>query len=228
MKDLLTKCKNKVEGLIMGAIQQIYNRLYHCYGSQGWWPADTVFEMMIGAILVQRTNWSNVEKALCQLTPYLSPEQLEALPMEELEVAIRSSGFYRQKAKRIKAFLHWYKKYDYQLAHLRHVETETLRAELLSIHGIGAETANVLLLYAFQRPVFVVDAYARRIFVRFGLDMPEKEQVFRLQVETECVLDTEGFKEFHALIVQHAKEHCKMKPICSGCPLVDECERRGV
>ncbi|NBJ70058.1 MULTISPECIES: endonuclease [Clostridia] len=212
----------------MSTLQRIYYRLWEYYGPQGWWPAESVFEMMVGAILVQRTNWNNVEQALRRLTPYLTPEKIARMSIEELESAIRPSGFYRQKAKRLKAFVHWYKTYDYKPGKLRHAETDTLRTELMGIHGIGAETANVLLLYAFDHPVFVVDAYARRIFARFGLDIPEKEPAFRIQVESECRLNTEGFKEFHALIVQHAKEHCKMKPICSGCPLLADCQQVGV
>ncbi|MFU0789533.1 endonuclease III domain-containing protein [Virgibacillus proomii] len=212
----------------MQTYEVIYKKLLHYYGPQGWWPAESIFEIMVGAILVQRTNWNNVVKAIQNLSPVLTPEKLASMPTEKVAIAIRSSGFYNQKAKRLKAFLHWYKNYDYHHEKLQYKETEHLRAELLGIYGIGEETANVMLLYAFNRPVFVADAYARRIFKRFGLDMPTSDQSFRLEVESNFPTNLQAYQEFHALIVEHAKVYCKVKPLCRNCPLFNNCKRVGV
>ncbi|UOQ92120.1 endonuclease III domain-containing protein [Halobacillus shinanisalinarum] len=206
--------------------QFIYNRLFEHYGPQGWWPAETRFEMMIGSILVQNTSWRNVEKALLKVKTYLEPEAIENLPLDELAQLIRSSGFFNIKAKRIKAYLEWFKIYDYDVDKIKKLERGSLRKELLAISGIGRETADVMLLYAFEKPIFVVDAYARRIFYRFGLDMPKSYDAFRQQVEAELPKELRLFDEFHALLVEHAKEHCRSTPMCNQCPLVDRCAKR--
>ena len=205
---------------------QIYEKLYNYYGPQNWWPAETPFEMMIGSILVQNTNWRNVEKALERLRPHLEPEKIDKLPMEELAQLIRSSGFYTVKAKRIKAFISWFKQYDYDIAEIKTMTKEKLRQELLQIHGIGRETADVMLVYAFDKPIFVVDAYARRIFYRLGYDMPSSYDGFRELVEMELPSDVTLYNEYHALLVEHAKRTCRVKPICEACPLLDICEQR--
>jgi len=204
----------------------IFDKLFRHYGPQGWWPADTPFEMMIGSILVQNTNWRNVDKALQKLKPFLQPEVIEQMPMDKLADLIRSSGFYNIKAKRIKAFMAWFKKYNFDVTVIRKLSKEQLRHELLRINGIGNETADVILLYAFEKPIFVVDAYTRRIFFRMGYDMPISYDGFRKEVEVELQGDLTVYNEFHALLVVHAKEHCKVKPICEGCPLYTSCERR--
>ncbi|MBP1950228.1 endonuclease III domain-containing protein [Virgibacillus litoralis] len=206
--------------------QLIYDKLLNYYGPQNWWPADTPFEMMIGSILVQNTGWRNVEKALEKVRPFLSPKRMEKLTTEELAQLIRSSGFFNIKSKRIKAFLEWYKSYNYDIDAVKKTDKHQLRNELLSINGIGRETADVMLLYAFDKPVFVVDAYARRIFYRLGFDMPKSYDTFRKQVEEVVPQDLGLFNEFHAVLVEHAKVHCKSVPICEGCPLFDVCDRR--
>ncbi|MEW9677110.1 endonuclease III domain-containing protein [Lentibacillus sp. L22] len=205
---------------------QIYDRLHNYFGMQNWWPADTVFEMMVGAILVQNTNWRNAEKALHHAKPFLTPEQLDEMPTEELALLIRSSGFYRVKAKRIKAFLKWFQRYDYSVEYIKTFNWEVLRQELLQINGIGRETADVILLYAFAKPIFVVDAYARRIFYRIGWSLPDSYDALRQQVEAELGDDLLVYQEFHALLVEHAKEFCQVKPRCEHCPLQDICEQR--
>jgi endonuclease-3 related protein len=204
----------------------IYEKLFNYYGPRGWWPAETRFEMMIGSILVQNTNWRNVEKALDQLRPHLKPALIDQMPIEELAQLIRPSGFFNIKAKRIKAFIGWFRKFDYDIEKIRSLEKEELRAQLLGIHGIGRETADVMLVYAFDKPIFVVDAYARRIFHRLGYDMPASYDAFRKKVEAELPDDLTVYNEFHALLVEHAKETCKLKPRCEECPLLDICERR--
>ncbi|KLT19978.1 endonuclease III domain-containing protein [Neobacillus vireti] len=206
--------------------QLIYNKLYKHYGPQGWWPAETPFEMMIGSILVQNTSWRNVDKALDNLKPFLKPEAIDKLSIDELAQLIRPSGFFNIKASRIKSYMEWFKTYNYDIPLIKEVDRHKLRTELLSIKGIGPETADVILLYAFDIPIFVVDAYARRIFYRLGYDMPASYDTFRKQVENEIPRDLAQYNEFHALIVEHAKEHCKATPICDSCPLFDICYRR--
>jgi len=206
--------------------QLIYNKLYEHYGPQGWWPAETPFEMMMGAILVQNTSWRNVDKALINLRPILNPEGIDQLPIEKLAQLIRPSGFFNIKAKRIKSFMEWFKSYDYDINLIKNIDRHQLRTELLSIKGVGPETADVILLYVFDTPIFVVDAYARRIFYRLGNDMPDSYDTFRKQVEKELPSDLVLYNEFHALLVEHAKEHCKAIPVCQGCPIIDICDRR--
>lgn len=206
--------------------QEIYEHLFEHYGPQHWWPADTDFEMMISAILVQNTNGRNVEKALEQLRPYLTPQQLDVLSKEEIAQFIRSSGFYNRKAERIKSFLSWLKNYHFHIDSIRDKDKKQLREELLQISGIGKETADSILLYVFNTPVFIVDAYAKRIFYRLGYDLPDDYDSFRQLVEKELPQDVQLYNEFHALLVQHAKTYCKSKPICDRCPLSGLCKRR--
>lgn len=206
--------------------QEIYEHLFEHYGPQHWWPADTDFEMMISAILVQNTNWRNVEKALEQLRPYLTPQQLDVLSKEEIAQFIRSSGFYNRKAERIKSFLSWLKNYHFHIDSIRDKDKKQLREELLQISGIGKETADSILLYVFNTPVFIVDAYAKRIFYRLGYELPDDYDSFRQLVEKELPQDVQLYNEFHALLVQHAKTYCKSKPICDRCPLSGLCKRR--
>ncbi|WLV24928.1 endonuclease [Aciduricibacillus chroicocephali] len=182
--------------------------------------------MMIGAILVQNTSWTNVDKAMEKLKPYLDANTIQSMPTEKLAELIRSSGFFNMKAKRVKAFVEWFLKHDCNVEELKKWPLNNLRNELLSIHGIGRETADDMLLYAFDKPVFIVDAYARRIFYRIGFDMPTSYDSFRLMVEAELPESVYMFNEYHAVLVEHAKVHCRKKPICSGCPLITICSRR--
>lgn len=206
--------------------QLIYDMLFNHYGPQKWWPAETSFEMMIGAILVQNTSWRNVDKALLKLKPFLEPGMIDQLLVEELAQLIKSSGFFNIKAKRIKAFMEWFKTYHYDISRIKKIDRQALRDELLHINGIGRETADVMLLYAFDKPIFVVDAYARRIFHRIGYDMPQSYDGFRKRVEWELPNDLLLYNELHALLVKHAKEFCRATPLCETCPLVTICDRR--
>lgn len=182
--------------------------------------------MMMGSILVQNTSWRNVDKALINLRPFLHPEGIAQLPIEDLAQLIRPSGFFNIKAKRIKSYMAWFKTLEYDIDLIKKIDKHLLRNELLSIKGIGRETGDVILLYAFDTPIFIVDAYARRIFYRLGYDMPESYDAFRKQIEKELPRDLVLYNEFHALVVEHAKEHCKAKPICEGCPLLGICDCR--
>ena len=207
----------------------IYDTLYRTYGPQDWWPADTPFEVMLGAILTQNTSWTNVEKAITQLkeTCELTPEGILSLTPDRLEEAIRSSGYFRQKSARLRSFCQFLMdRYGGDLSGMGGYDTGELREELLSLNGIGPETADSILLYALQRPVFVVDAYTVRIFSRLGLcsekaKYDEAQKLFMENLEPA----TKVFNEYHALIVVHAKAQCrKTNPHCIECPLTKMCE----
>ncbi|MBL7215346.1 MAG: endonuclease III domain-containing protein [Phycisphaerae bacterium] len=206
-------------------LMDIYERLYRHYGPQHWWPGQTCFEIIIGAVLTQNTNWNNVEKAIVNLkeNKCLSPEKLHTISADEIAPLIRPAGYFNLKAQRLKNFLDWlFEKHDGSVENLQPLPTSTLRQQLLAIKGIGPETADSICLYAFDKPVFVVDAYTARIFGRHGLLEPgcgyqEIQELFHSCLDRK----TQLFNEYHALIVQLGKEHCKRKPFCAGCPLED-------
>jgi len=203
----------------------IYNRLYQRYGPQHWWPGQTPFEIIVGAILTQNTNWSNVEKAIENLKKAgcLTPEQLHRLPTEQLASYIKPAGYFNIKASRLKHFLDWlFEKHDGCLEKLAAMSPLTLRKQLLGIKGIGPETADSICLYAFGKPIFVVDAYTARMLGRHrliedGSGYDQIQELFHSGLEKDVSL----FNEFHALIVRLGKEHCKKQPVCKGCPLED-------
>lgn len=203
----------------------IYDRLFERYGPQHWWPGDTPFEIVVGAILTQNTNWKNVEKAIANIknADCLTPEKLHALPIDELAELIRPAGYFNVKAKRLTCFLDWlFDKHDGDLESLESLGLSTLREQLLGIKGIGPETADSICLYGFGKPIFVVDAYTARIFGRHGMiEAPSGYEQIQEMFHGDLQHDAAMFNEFHALIVQLGKEHCKPKPACDGCPLED-------
>jgi len=210
----------------MHNLLEIFNILLKAYGPRHWWPASTSFEMMVGAILTQNTTWQNVEKALQNLGDNLTPEYIAGLDIQELASLIRPSGYYYQKALKLKNLTAWFKKYSYRIDEARKVPGDILRQELLAVKGIGPETADSILLYALNKPYFVVDAYTRRIFSRLGYNVPEKYEDLRLLIEAHLPADLYIYNEFHALIVEHAKHHCRKNPVCKACPLELNCARR--
>ncbi len=205
---------------------EVYQRLHAHYGDQHWWPADTPFEMMVGAILTQNTRWQNVEDAIRNLKQanMLNPESMISCDINRLEGLIRPSGFFRQKARRL------FELSNFLLAHdgvrgLKRWPTMSLRVRLLDVYGIGPETADSILLYALDKPLFVVDAYTKRIFSRLGLfeatmDYDDVQNYFFQRLPNSLQL----FQEYHALIVEHAKRHCASRPQCDDCPLFDMCQ----
>ena len=216
----------------MNHLNKIYQRLFKTFGPQGWWPVKSsdsesrILEVCLGAILTQNTNWKNVEKALANLrkNKLFSLKKLDKLPSKKLEKLIRSSGYYRQKAKKIKIFI----------AHVinlggfkKFFARKNLREELLSIYGIGPETADSIILYAAKKPVFVVDLYTKRFLQRFGLsskqlNYSEAQELFHSYLPR----DEKLFKEYHALLVELSKKHCtKKNPSCKSCPLFDSCKK---
>ncbi|MDD2212841.1 MAG: endonuclease III domain-containing protein [Clostridia bacterium] len=210
----------------MEGLMRIYNLLLTAYGPRKWWPAQTAFEMMVGAILTQNTTWNNVNKAIANFEDKLVPEFIETVPLEELAEIIRPSGFYNQKANSLKALTEWFKKYAYDLQKVKKVDGEILREELLAVKGIGRETADSILTYALDKPFFIIDTYTRRILSRLGYELPKTYDQVRLKIEANIPKDLYIYNEFHALLVEHAKRYCKKKPLCAECPLYFTCEAR--
>lgn len=204
-------------------VTEIYELLLERFGPQHWWPGDGRFEIIIGAILTQNTNWPNVEKALANLKKenLLTAEKLHSLEQSKLAELIRPAGYFNLKARRVKNLLDWlFCNYEGQLENLEDISTERLREELLSIKGVGPETADSILLYAFDREVFVVDAYTARVAVRHGMIEPgcDYEQLQYL-FESNLVTNVKLFNEYHALLVRVGKEFCRPKTKCDRCPL---------
>ncbi|VGO14611.1 Endonuclease III [Pontiella desulfatans] len=204
-------------------IQSAFDALFERFGQQHWWPARTRLEMMLGAILTQNTAWTNVEKAIANLrkAEALTVESLTNASQDEIAQWIRPAGYFNQKSGYIKGMVGVIReRFEGSLNPLFALDTPTLRKELLSWKGVGPETADSILLYAARRPVFVVDAYTKRICSRHGW-MGEKatyDDVAKLFTEN-LPADVELFNEYHALIVRLCKEHCNTKPKCNGCPL---------
>ncbi|MDF2873402.1 MAG: pdg [Sporomusa sp.] len=210
----------------MNGLHELYNTLLNAYGQRNWWPAKTPFEMMVGAILTQNTTWTNVEKALVNLGDRLSPTFIAGVDLGELAQLIRSSGYYNQKAVKLKALTQWYAGYGYNIEKAAASDGEVLRTELLAVKGVGRETADSILLYALNKPFFVVDTYTKRILHRIGYDIPSTYDGLRLKIEENLPRDVYLYGEFHGLIVEHAKRHCKKKPSCEGCPVESVCRQR--
>lgn len=204
---------------------KIYQKMFDALGPRQWWPGETPFEVIIGAILTQNTNWSNVEKAIKNLKTAgkLSPEGMYELSVTELAELIRPSGFFNVKAKRVKAFINWlFSRYEGNLSKMFAQDLQALRGELLSVKGIGPETADSILLYAGNMPTFVVDAYTHRIFSRHEL-IPEESTYDEMKsfFEENLPEDVQLFNEYHALLVNIGKTFCKTKKVCEPCPLKD-------
>ena len=206
-------------------LRAVYQCLHTRYGPQHWWPGDTPFEVMVGAVLTQNTAWTNVERAIANLVRarVLDPAQIAKMPVNRLAGLIRSAGYFNVKAKRLQNFCRWYSLHG-GFKHLREFETAELRRDLLAVNGIGPETADDILLYAFQRAVFVIDAYTRRIFSRLKLIKGDEDyEALRRFFERGLRRDARLFNEYHALIVRHGKDVCKSRPLCRECCLVEQC-----
>ncbi len=207
----------------MRGLLNIYNTLLKAYDQRHWWPAETAYEMMVGAILTQNTTWLNVEKAINNFGERLSPEYIATASNEDLAIIIRPSGYYNQKVLKLKAMTEWFKKYSYDVEQARQIDGQLLRDELLAVKGVGPETADSILLYALDKPFFVVDAYTRRFLARLGYSIPRGYDELRANIENSLPQVVSLYNEFHALIVEHAKQHCKKIPSCSACPVEDVC-----
>jgi endonuclease-3 related protein len=208
-------------------LNAFYKTLYAYFGPQHWWPAESRFEVIIGAILTQNTSWSNVEKAIDNLkkNKLLKLPRLYKLPHKKLASLIRPAGYYNIKAKRLKEFLKF--AYDSYRGNLKKMSSQgmyKLRKQLLSVNGIGPETADSILLYALDKPVFVVDAYTKRILSRHHIIKDDSsyekvQNLFMQNLKNKVIL----FNEYHALLVRLGKDFCrKNKPRCQDCPLNDK------
>ncbi|MFV2068871.1 MAG: endonuclease III domain-containing protein [Pirellulales bacterium] len=213
-------------------LDELFSRLLKAYGPQAWWPADTPFEVMVGAVLVQNTAWKNVRRAIDQLREAgrLSPQAIHASPQQELETLIRPAGYYRVKAKRLRHLVDFLvNSYDGSVEAMRATPPDRLRAALLGVHGVGPETADSILLYAAELPSFVVDTYTHRVLVRHGwieqdADYHAIKEFFESRLEPDVAL----YNEFHALLVRVGHLHCRKNPSCDACPLVDLLPEGGI
>jgi endonuclease III related protein len=237
---------------LRGEIPEYYTALLARYGPQNWWPARSRFEVIVGAYLTQNTNWSNVEKAMVNLrrARRLSVSAMRAMPIDELEALVRTSGYFRQKARNLKTFIAFLdERYSGSLSRMFAQPTEKLRTELLELNGVGPETADSILLYAGNHPVFVVDAYTRRVLLRHGI-INQKTSYEEIRAMIEHAISSSGaesliaknvvsdprhpvsrmsssartelaqhYNELHALIVRVGNHYCRAKQICEGCPL---------
>lgn len=217
----------------------IYHLMLERYGPQHWWPGETPFEVMVGAILTQSAAWINVEKAINNLKTAraLSPAAIRRLPQDELAHLIHSSGYFNAKARKLKAMVQWLgDNFADDPDRMSAWETDELRESLLDVHGIGEETADSIILYAANKPIFVIDAYTRRILERLGI-CPVPRTVaqghghsyatFQSLFMDNLPMDTAMFNEYHALFVRHGKETCRKAPLCPRCCLRSICPYPG-
>ena len=213
-------------------LSDIYEKLLEHHGPQQWWPADSPFEVMVGAVLVQSTAWRNVEHAIGNLksSDSMSPAAIREMGLETLEQLIRPSGFYRVKARRLRALCEYLgDRFSDSIVLMGERPTHELRHELLAVHGVGEETADDILLYALDRPVFVVDAFTRRIFHRLGwCDLDASYSDIQSVFHSRLPKDTALYNEYHALIVRHGNTTCRKNPDCASCPLLTDCPRVGL
>lgn len=206
-------------------LQDLYRLLWAAFGPQGWWPGETPFEVALGAILTQNTNWQNVDRVIAALKAEdcLDPQVLGAMPEADLARRLKSAGYYNLKARRVKNFLAFFAaRFQDSMESMAAAPWEALRLELLEIKGVGPETADSILLYALHQPTFVVDAYTFRILSRHGLapDPCSYEELRGLFMD-HLPPEVPRYQEYHALLVRLGKEFCRPQPRCAGCPLED-------
>ncbi|MBI5847612.1 MAG: endonuclease III domain-containing protein [Nitrospirae bacterium] len=203
--------------------ETLYQRLFAAFGPQHWWPANSPFEVAIGAILTQNTNWSNVEKAIANLKreKAISAKSLHRMQASDLATLIRPAGYFNVKAARLKNFIDFlHAEYQGSMSRMAKESLPAVREKLLSVRGIGPETADSIILYALEKPVFVIDAYTKRILSRHAIiERAESYETYQKLFHSTLRSDVLLFNEYHALIVRLAKDFCKTKPICRGCPL---------
>ncbi|MDP3787673.1 MAG: endonuclease III domain-containing protein [Candidatus Omnitrophota bacterium] len=211
-------------------LARIYKRLFKTFGPRGWWPGQSPFEVMVGAVLTQNTAWTNVEKAIRNLKreKILTPARLDNIKISRLARLIRPAGYFNVKAKRLKSLVGFlFEEYKGDLRRMRKERINTLRPKLLGVHGIGPETCDSILLYALEKPVFVIDAYTKRIFSRCGVakeDIPyeELQSLFMEDLPKSVSL----YNEYHALIVQLGKDICRKDPKCGLCCIREFCKNK--
>jgi endonuclease-3 related protein len=207
----------------MSPLRKYFDALLAHYGPPQWWPGDSPFEVMVGAILTQNTAWKNVEKAIHNLKTYdlLDPRKIHELDQDTLALAVKPAGTYNLKAARLKGFVAWFlERFDGDAERMKQASPDRLREELLEVKGIGPETADAILLYALGMPVFVVDAYTHRVLTRHDLAMEEATyEDMKEYFERNLPRDAKLYSDFHALIVSVGKQFCRPKARCEECPL---------
>ncbi|MBF0344100.1 MAG: endonuclease III domain-containing protein [Nitrospirae bacterium] len=218
-------------------LMRVYDTLYAAFGAQHWWPGDTPFEIALGAILTQNTNWENVRRAINNIkeADCLNAHKIHHMQQVDLAQLLRPSGYFNVKSRRVKSFIEFLmNNYDGDVENMKAVETQHLRKQLLDLNGIGPETADSILLYALDRPVFVIDTYTKRVLSRHNmLDFKCTYDEFQRLFYENLPHDVHLYNEYHALLVKVGKLYCKPKPLCYGnstiieCPLleIDEIER---
>ncbi|MBU1158829.1 MAG: endonuclease [Candidatus Thermoplasmatota archaeon] len=207
-------------------LRDVIEALERGCGRDEWWPSESVFEVIVGAILAQRVSWKNVQIAIANLkcAQVLDPRAIMGLDESRLQELIRPSGFYRQKARYLRTFsAYLIDRYDGDIKLMKGIRTAQLRGELLSLDGIGPETADTILLYALGHPSFVVDSYAFRLFDRLGLGLGRSYDKVKTEVEDAIGRDVRRLSLAHALVVTHCKTHCLATPLCLGCPFSGIC-----
>ncbi|MCL1896061.1 MAG: endonuclease [Clostridiales bacterium] len=209
-------------------LYRVYETLLAHYGDLKWWPADTPYEVIVGAVLAQNTAWSNVEKAIANFGDSLSPEAVRDMDPAKLIEIIRPSGFFNQKAGYLKNVTEWFSGYGFNAEVARREPLEKIRAELLGVKGVGRETADAILLYAIGLPSYVVDAYTVRLCGRYPIDAGEGYEKIKAYFEENLPADAGVYNRFHAMIDINAKEYCRKKPECAGCPLEGGCAKKGI
>ena len=206
---------------------RVYELLLEQHGPQGWWPGESPFETMVGAVLTQRTAWANAARAIDSLrrAGLLAPRRMRSEPVESLAGHIRASGFFRTKARKLHALCAYLERYGDDVARMRAAGAARLRSELLGVHGIGPETADAIMLYAVGIPTFVVDAYAHRIFARLGEASAQGSYArFQRWLMDGLPADVDLLGEYHALLVRHGREVCVAhRPRCEACCLRPRC-----
>lgn len=220
-----TEVREHLTRKVRTGIPGVYRTLFAANGKQHWWPGESAFEVMVGAVLTQNTAWTNVERAITNLkrAKALSSEMIDSAPPQRLAAWLRPAGYFNIKARRLKAMCRWLIEQG-GIRQIAKRPTDELRHALLTVHGIGPETADDILLYAFNRPVFVIDAYTRRIFARLGLiEGTEDYEILRRFFESALETSVPLFNEFHALIVVHGKDVCRKRPLCRICCLRENC-----
>ncbi len=212
--------------MIESDIMNIYQKLLNHFGKRNWWPAETPFEIIVGAILTQQTTWKNVERAINNLKKekLMNANALAKVDINKIERTIRSSGFFRQKARRLKnTACHLMSRYNGDLNAFFDRDINEIREELLALEGIGQETADSILLYAGGKPIFVVDSYTIRVCERLGLCTEKKYDQVQKWFMKRLPQAAGIYGEMHALIVELGKHYCKAEPKCNGCPLMELC-----
>ena len=206
--------------------EALYRQLLDAYGTPRWWSEDP-YTVLFQAVLVQNTTWRHVETTCAAMGKPLRPEVIAGLPVEALEAMIRPCGFHRAKARTIRTLTDWFGRYGYDRDRVLQRPMEALRRELLALRGIGAETADVILVYAFYKPSFVIDAYTRRLLARLGCRLSDDSAIRRF-FEDALPRDARLYGAYHWLILEHCIDVCRKKPLCDRCALQASCRRVGV